>query len=51
LPRRPAPIRSIDLVDDRQRDLDPPGTVPLDVPRVMAEQHRRGTEVVGPPLT
>jgi quercetin dioxygenase-like cupin family protein len=27
------------------------GTVPFDVPRVMAEQRRRGTEVVGPPMT
>jgi hypothetical protein len=26
------------------------GTVPLDIPAVMAEQARLGTEVVGPPL-
>jgi hypothetical protein len=24
--------------------------VPFDVPRVMEEQRRRGTEVVGPPM-
>ena len=32
------------------RTLPAPGTVPFDVPRVMAEQRRRGTEVVGPPM-
>jgi quercetin dioxygenase-like cupin family protein len=32
------------------RELPAPGTVPFDVARVMAEQRRRGTEVVGPPL-
>jgi quercetin dioxygenase-like cupin family protein len=32
------------------RTLPEPGTVPLDLPRVMAEQRRLGTEVVGPPL-
>ena len=34
-----------------RRTLPAPGTVPFDVPRVMAEQRRRGTEVVGPPMT
>jgi quercetin dioxygenase-like cupin family protein len=34
-----------------RRTLPEPGTVPFDVPRVMAEQRRRGTEVVGPPMT
>ncbi len=33
-----------------QRTLPAPGTVPFDVPRVMDEQRRRGTEVVGPPM-
>jgi quercetin dioxygenase-like cupin family protein len=33
------------------RALPEPRTVPLDLPRVMAEQRRLGTEVVGPPLT
>jgi mannose-6-phosphate isomerase-like protein (cupin superfamily) len=33
------------------RTLPQPGTVPLDIPRVMAEQRRRGTEVVGPPMS
>jgi hypothetical protein len=32
------------------RGLAEPGTVPFDVERVMAEQRRRGTEVVGPPM-
>jgi quercetin dioxygenase-like cupin family protein len=32
------------------RELPAPGTVPFDVARVMAEQRRRGTEVVGPPM-
>jgi mannose-6-phosphate isomerase-like protein (cupin superfamily) len=32
------------------RGLPEPGTVPFDVARVMAEQRRRGTEVVGPPM-
>ncbi|MGN6188234.1 MAG: quercetin 2,3-dioxygenase [Conexibacter sp.] len=32
------------------RTLPPPGTVPFDVPAVMAEQARLGTEVVGPPM-
>ena len=32
------------------RTLPAPGTVPFDVPRVMDEQRRRGTEVVGPPM-
>jgi mannose-6-phosphate isomerase-like protein (cupin superfamily) len=34
-----------------RRTLPEAGTVPFDVPRVMAEQRRRGTEVVGPPMT
>jgi len=34
-----------------RRTLPTPGTVPLDVPAVMAEQERLGTTVVGPPLT
>jgi mannose-6-phosphate isomerase-like protein (cupin superfamily) len=33
-----------------ERALPEPGTVPLDIPAVMAEQRRLGTEVVGPPL-
>jgi mannose-6-phosphate isomerase-like protein (cupin superfamily) len=33
-----------------RRELPAPGTVPFDVPRVMQEQLRRGTEVVGPPM-
>jgi mannose-6-phosphate isomerase-like protein (cupin superfamily) len=32
------------------RELPARGTVPLDIPAVMAEQSRLGTEVVGPPL-
>ena len=32
------------------RALPEPGTVPFDVPRVMAEQTRLGTQVVGPPM-
>jgi mannose-6-phosphate isomerase-like protein (cupin superfamily) len=32
------------------RALPEPGSVPLNVPAVMAEQLRRGTEVVGPPM-
>jgi quercetin dioxygenase-like cupin family protein len=38
-------------VQAERRTLPEPGTVPFDVPRVMAEQRRRGTEVVGPPMT
>jgi len=34
-----------------ERGLPTPGTVPFDVPAVMAEQERLGTTVVGPPLT
>jgi mannose-6-phosphate isomerase-like protein (cupin superfamily) len=34
-----------------RRALPEPGSVPFDVPRVMEEQRRRGTEVVGPPMT
>jgi mannose-6-phosphate isomerase-like protein (cupin superfamily) len=33
------------------RTLPPAGTVPFDLPAVMAEQARLGTQVVGPPLT
>jgi quercetin dioxygenase-like cupin family protein len=33
-----------------ERALPEPGTVPLDIPAVMAEQARLGTLVVGPPL-
>jgi mannose-6-phosphate isomerase-like protein (cupin superfamily) len=33
-----------------ERALPAPGTVPLDVSAVMAEQIRLGTEVVGPPM-
>ncbi len=32
------------------RALPEPGTVPLDIAAVMAEQTARGTQVVGPPL-
>jgi len=37
-------------VPAERRALPEPGTVPFDVARVMDEQRRRGTEVVGPPL-
>lgn len=33
------------------RHLPPAGVVPFDIPAVMAEQARLGTEVVGPPLS
>lgn len=33
-----------------ERALPDPGTVPFDVPAVMAEQIRLGTQVVGPPM-
>lgn len=33
-----------------ERALPAPGTVPFDVPAVMAEQERLGTRVVGPPM-
>lgn len=33
-----------------ERTLPQPGTVPFDVPKVMAEQIRLGTLVVGPPM-
>jgi hypothetical protein len=33
-----------------ERALPAPGTVPLDLPAVMAEQARLGTQDVGPPL-
>jgi quercetin dioxygenase-like cupin family protein len=33
-----------------ERALPTPGSVPFDVPAVMAEQERLGTTVVGPPL-
>jgi mannose-6-phosphate isomerase-like protein (cupin superfamily) len=34
----------------RERTLPEPGTVPFDIPAVMAEQTRLGTQVVGPPM-
>jgi len=34
-----------------ERTLPEPGIVPFDLPAVMAEQERLGTQVVGPPLT
>jgi quercetin dioxygenase-like cupin family protein len=34
-----------------ERTLPEPGVVPFDVPAVMAEQMRLGTQVVGPPMT
>ena len=34
-----------------ERALPTPGTSPLDIPAVMAEQERLGTKVVGPPMT
>jgi quercetin dioxygenase-like cupin family protein len=37
-------------VPAQERTLPAPGTVPFDVPTVMAEQERLGTVVVGPPL-
>ena len=33
------------------RTMPAPGTVPFDIPAVMAEQTRLGTQVVGPPMT
>jgi mannose-6-phosphate isomerase-like protein (cupin superfamily) len=33
------------------RALPSPGTIPFDVPAVMAQQERLGTQVLGPPLT
>jgi mannose-6-phosphate isomerase-like protein (cupin superfamily) len=33
-----------------RREVPAPGTVPFDVPAVMAEQTRLGTQVVGPPM-
>jgi hypothetical protein len=33
-----------------ERTLPKPGVVPFDVPTVMAEQIRLGTQVVGPPV-
>jgi hypothetical protein len=32
------------------RTMPAPGTVPFDIPAVMAEQTRLGTHVVGPPM-
>jgi hypothetical protein len=32
------------------RMMPTPGTVPFDIPAVMAEQTRLGTQVVGPPM-
>jgi quercetin dioxygenase-like cupin family protein len=37
-------------VHAEKRTLPKPGTVPFDVPTVMAEQIRLGTQVVGPPM-
>jgi quercetin dioxygenase-like cupin family protein len=37
-------------VQATRRELPERGRVPFDVSRVMAEQRRRGTEVVGPPM-
>jgi quercetin dioxygenase-like cupin family protein len=37
-------------VPAEERALPMPGTVPLDIPAVMAEQARLGTQVVGPPM-
>jgi mannose-6-phosphate isomerase-like protein (cupin superfamily) len=37
-------------VPAQERALPAPGTVPLDIPAVMAEQARLGTQVVGPPM-
>jgi quercetin dioxygenase-like cupin family protein len=34
----------------RARTMPPPGAVPFDIPAVMAEQTRLGTQVVGPPM-
>jgi hypothetical protein len=33
-----------------ERTLPTPGSVPFDIPAVMAEQTRLGTKVVGPPM-
>ena len=38
-------------VPAEERALPSPGTVPFDLPAVMAEQERLGTHVLGPPLT
>jgi quercetin dioxygenase-like cupin family protein len=38
-------------VPARERALPEPGSVPFDVPAVMAEQARLGTLVVGPPMS
>jgi len=37
-------------VPAQERTLPGPGVVPFDVPKVMAEQTRLGTQVVGPPM-
>lgn len=37
-------------VPAEKRSLPGPGVVPFDVPKVMAEQTRLGTQVVGPPM-
>jgi hypothetical protein len=33
-----------------ERALPPVGTIPLDIPAVMAEQRRLGTDIVGPAM-
>ena len=43
-------FRNLSIPAER-RTLPEPGTVPFDVPAVMAEQERLGTTVVGPPMT
>jgi len=42
-------FRNLSVPADK-RTVPEPGTVPFDVPRVMAEQIRLGTQVVGPPM-
>jgi mannose-6-phosphate isomerase-like protein (cupin superfamily) len=42
-------FRNLSIPAER-RELPAPGTVPLDIPAVMAEQERLGTQVVGPPM-
>jgi mannose-6-phosphate isomerase-like protein (cupin superfamily) len=43
-------FRNLGVAAD-ERTLPEPGIVPFDLPAVMAEQQRLGTQVVGPPLT
>ena len=42
-------FRNLSIPAER-RELPTPGTAPLDIPAVMAEQTRLGTQVVGPPM-